>query len=579
MGAAGLVDANRALVAGGSYGGYAVNAVLAEHPDAFRAGVSLFGVGYWVNALDIAAPALKAMDRIEYGDISEARWREFYKINSPIGKAETIKVPVLYSHGAMDPRIGISETETVVKALRANGIEAPFIRFADEGHGWRKLSNRIFYFQKEADFIEKQLRHLRTMAMHSGFQADSQSRRRFEGRLVACRKVATSSAGLPESPAGRALKHVFLDCGHWRLRVVYSHPSWPLGTSAFRERTVADRQQPARRTRKNPTNAHCLRARCSPVLLRKWRDHTDIPKSGLERYAMHTSPLERKMTQQTPAGQLLATGLRFGEGPRWHNGELWFSDMHAQQVMRLASDGSLHVVVSVPQDPSGLGWLPDGQLLIVSMRDRKLMRWNGSTLMEHADLSELARHPCNDMVVDSKGRAYVGNFGFDKWGGATPGNASLICVEPNGQSRLVADDLAFPNGVVITPDGKTLIVAESYGARLTAFAVQENGDLGSRRTWAELPHDGVPDGICLDSDGCIWSALPRSNECIRLREGGEITHRIGLDQGAFACMLGGPNGDTLYVLTAASSAPERCRAEATGRIEAFVAPSARAGMP
>lgn len=285
------------------------------------------------------------------------------------------------------------------------------------------------------------------------------------------------------------------------------------------------------------------------------------------------------MIQNLTAGQLLATGLHFAEGPRWHKGELWFSDMHAQRVMRLASDGSLHTVVAVPQDPSGLGWLPDGQLLIVSMRDRKLLRWNGDTLAEHADLSPLTPYPCNDMVVDAEGRAYVGTFGFDKWAGATPGNAPLICVEPNGQARVVADDLAFPNGMVITPDGSALIVAESYGARLTAFAVQDNGDLSSRKTWAELPQGGVPDGICLDADGCIWSALPRANACIRLREGGEITHRIELDQGAFACMLGGPDGDTLYVLTAADSNPERRRAEATGRVEAFAAPSPRAGKP
>jgi dipeptidyl aminopeptidase/acylaminoacyl peptidase len=157
LAADGLVDADRALVEGYSYGGYAVNAVLAEHPNTFKAGVSGFGVGDWVNALEIASPALKATDRIEYGDIAEASWREFYKINSPIRKANKIKVPVLYSHGAMDPRIDISETETMVKALRTNGIEAPFIRFPDEGHGWRKLSNRIFYYQKMADFLEKQL--------------------------------------------------------------------------------------------------------------------------------------------------------------------------------------------------------------------------------------------------------------------------------------------------------------------------------------------------------------------------------------------------------------------------------------
>lgn len=151
------VDADRAAVRGGSYGGYMVNAVLAEYPDAFAAGVSLFGVADWVSALEVASPALKASDRIEYGDITQERWREFYATNSPINKAGRIKVPVLYSHGAMDPRIDIDETETMVKALRANGIAAPFIRIPDEGHGWRKLNNRLFYFRREAEFLREQL--------------------------------------------------------------------------------------------------------------------------------------------------------------------------------------------------------------------------------------------------------------------------------------------------------------------------------------------------------------------------------------------------------------------------------------
>ena len=151
------IDAGRAAVRGGSYGGYMVNAVLAEYPEAFAAGVSLFGVADWVSALEIASPALKASDRIEYGDITEDRWRDFYKANSPVNKAGKIKVPVLYSHGAMDPRIDIAETETMVKALRENGIAAPFVRIPDEGHGWRKLDNRLFYFRREAEFLREQL--------------------------------------------------------------------------------------------------------------------------------------------------------------------------------------------------------------------------------------------------------------------------------------------------------------------------------------------------------------------------------------------------------------------------------------
>ncbi len=157
LAAEGLVDGNRAAVMGGSYGGYAVNAVLAEYPGEFAAGVSLFGVADWITALEVASPSLKASDRIEYGDITEEKWREFYRVNSPIRKADRITVPVLYSHGVMDPRIDIYETEAMVKTLRANGVSAPFIRIPDEGHGWRKLSNRLFYFRKQAEFVEEQL--------------------------------------------------------------------------------------------------------------------------------------------------------------------------------------------------------------------------------------------------------------------------------------------------------------------------------------------------------------------------------------------------------------------------------------
>lgn len=285
------------------------------------------------------------------------------------------------------------------------------------------------------------------------------------------------------------------------------------------------------------------------------------------------------MTETVLTGRVIARGLRFAEGPRWHAGALWFSDMHAQQVMRMTPDGDLRQMLSVANDPSGLGWMPDGRLLIVSMLDRKLLCWDGTALSEHADLSTLAHHPCNDMVVDRRGHAYVGHFGFDKWGGATPQNASLICVDSSGTPRVVADDLAFPNGAAITPDGRTLIVAESYGARLTAFSIEPSGDLTNRRLWAPIPDNGVPDGICLDTEGCVWAALPRSRATVRIREGGEITHRINHEQGAFACMLGGVKGKTLYVTTAASSDRARCRAELSGRIEAYEAPCAHAGLP
>ena len=272
-------------------------------------------------------------------------------------------------------------------------------------------------------------------------------------------------------------------------------------------------------------------------------------------------------------------GLAFGEGPRWHEGALWLSDMHAGEVLRVGTDGQVNTVVEVENSPSGLGWLPDGQLLVVSMQDRRLLRFDGSQLHEHADLSPFATFHCNDMVVDGTGRAYVGNFGFDLHTGGKPVAARLVCVETDGSARAVADDLMFPNGTVITPDGSTLIIAESFGARLTAFDIAANGDLSNRRVWAELPKGAVPDGICLDSEGGIWSASPTTCECIRQDEGGEITHRVELGQGAFACMLGGADGTTLYILTADSSDPAECAANRTGKIEAAAAPYPGTGWP
>ena len=276
---------------------------------------------------------------------------------------------------------------------------------------------------------------------------------------------------------------------------------------------------------------------------------------------------------------VLLTGLAFGEGPRWHDGALWLSDMHNHRVIRVGADGAAETVVEVPAQPSGLGWLPDGDLLVVSMVDRRLLRWDGRHLTEHANLMQLARFHCNDMVVDAAGRAYVGNFGFDLHAQANPEPADLICVHPDGRARVVARDLMFPNGTVITPDGGTLIVAESWGRRLSAFDVAPDGSLDNRRVWAELPSGAVPDGICLDAAGGIWSASPSSNECVRQIEGGEVRHRVRVDQGAFACMLGGSEGRTLYILTAGSSEPATCRETLSGRVETWEAPYAHAGLP
>ena len=275
----------------------------------------------------------------------------------------------------------------------------------------------------------------------------------------------------------------------------------------------------------------------------------------------------------------LTTGLCFGEGPRWHDDQLWLSDMHAHQVLKVSYSGETTPVIEVENRPSGLGWLPNGDLLVVSMTDSRILRFDGEKLVTHADLSSLASFHCNDMVVDSNGRAYVGNFGFDLMAGAAPAPAELICVEPDGSARIVADQLMFPNGIVITEDASTLIVAETFSARLTAFDILDNGDLTNRRIWAELPQGAVPDGICLDSHGGIWSASPTSHDCIRQIEGGEVTHRIELEQAAYACILGGADGNTLFVLTADSSDPEECKASRSGRVVSCQVPFNRAGRP
>ena len=262
-------------------------------------------------------------------------------------------------------------------------------------------------------------------------------------------------------------------------------------------------------------------------------------------------------------------GLAFPEGPRWHDGRLWFSDQHDRRVVATDADGKSETVVDVPEQPSGLGWLPDGTLLVVSMLDRKLMRYDGSALALHADLSALAPAPCNDMVVDARGRAYVGNFGYDMFGGGEYRTTNLVAVDPDGRAWEAADDLAFPNGCVVTPNGRTLIVGESAGARLVAFDIEDDGTLTNRREWAQLqPLGATADGICLDAEGAVWIADPLHNAVVRIADGGEVLDRRTTEQGAFACELGGDDGCTLFVCTydaAASASPEP---KPIGRVEA-----------
>ena len=273
----------------------------------------------------------------------------------------------------------------------------------------------------------------------------------------------------------------------------------------------------------------------------------------------------------------LLTGLVFGESPRWHDDRLWFSDMSAAEVIALDLAGKSEIVARVPT--LGLGFLPDGRLLIVSMRDGLLLRRErDGSLVTHADLTGLSRHPWNDLVVDGRGNAYVNNVGFDFPGGEfRPGTLALVT--PDGSARQVADGLAFPNGMVVTPDNATLIVAESYGARLTAFDIAADGGLSSQRVWAAL--DGAhPDGICLDAEGAVWYGDVPAKRCVRVREGGEALQTIELDRGCFACMLGGVEKRTLFMMAAEfSNSANMAGGARTGQVLAVEAPAPGVGWP
>ena len=276
--------------------------------------------------------------------------------------------------------------------------------------------------------------------------------------------------------------------------------------------------------------------------------------------------------------KVLLDGLLFPESPRWHDGKLWFSDMQGLHVMTLDMDGNAEKIVEVQCSPSGLGWLPDGRLLVVSMMDRRLLRFDPAGLVEIADLSELASFHCNDMVVDKQGRAYIGNFGFDLAADAPVKPAQIVLVTPDGNARIVAEDVYFPNGTVITPDGRTLILAETWGNCLTAFDIESDGTLKNRRIWANL-ESTYPDGICLDAEGAIWVAAPHPGEVLRVQQGGNITHRLTVSTKPYACMLGGLDRRTLFVCTAGCSDPDEVRANPDGKIEIIDVEVAGAGLP
>ncbi len=267
-------------------------------------------------------------------------------------------------------------------------------------------------------------------------------------------------------------------------------------------------------------------------------------------------------------------GLAFPECPRWHEGSLYFSDMHDGKLWR----GSKKLF-DLSNYPAGIGWLPDGTMQVVCMKERRLYRATAGALKPFCDLSAIATGQTNDMVIDREGRAYVGNFGFDLNAGEQPRTTVLIAVEPDGNARVAAEDLWFPNGMVITPDGKTLIVAETFASRLTAFDIVTGGALTNRRVFAAL--DGIyPDGICLDAEGAVWVSCAEGFKTIRVVEGGAITHEIPHEgRHSFACMLGGSDSCDLFICTASHHLPHKTVELRSGRIERVRVDVPHAGLP
>lgn len=308
------------------------------------------------------------------------------------------------------------------------------------------------------------------------------------------------------------------------------------------------------------------------------RDAVDLGRARRPRPALPAPPLCARLPRHMVMHslRLLHDGGRFFESPRWHDGAWWASDFYDHRVLRLDGEGRSTTVCEVEGRPSGLDWLPEGDLLVVSMADHRLLRLRDGRLTVHADLAAFCRSPLNDLVVDEFGHAFTADFGFDLMAGADPEPTSLLRVDPDGRVRVVADDMLFPNGAVITRDGRHLIVGETVGCRYSAFDLDAGGVLTGRRVWAQLaptPPLGsyaetlagvlvAPDGCCLDADGAIWAADAVGSRVLRVQEGGAIVEEIATPDGfgAFACMLGGPDGRTLLVCAAPDFAEARRRA-------------------
>jgi sugar lactone lactonase YvrE len=282
-----------------------------------------------------------------------------------------------------------------------------------------------------------------------------------------------------------------------------------------------------------------------------------------------------------PELQTLMTGLVFGEQPRWHEERLWFSDWGTQEVIAVDLEGKSEVILRAPSFPCCVDWLPDGRVLVVSGRDGLLLRKEpDGSLVTHANLSGISDPPAgNELVVDGRGNAYVNGGGFDLMADEDFAPGIVALVAPDGSARQVADGIAFPNGMVVTPDNATLIVAESYANKLTAFDIAADGSLSNRRVWADLDR-GVPDGLCLDAENAVWYGDVPNTRCVRVREGGEVLQTIDLDRGCFACALGAADRRTLFLIATKWSGPANMfDGPPTGQVLTVQAPAPGAGWP
>jgi sugar lactone lactonase YvrE len=288
------------------------------------------------------------------------------------------------------------------------------------------------------------------------------------------------------------------------------------------------------------------------------------------------------MTTDTKTLVDSTTGLKFTESPRWHNGKLWFLDIHDNRIKTVDLSGSVATVVELPFIPNGFGLTPEGTVLVGDAFQRRIYRWAGTALEHVADISGVTEFCLSDGIVDAQGRLYIGDIGYNFVDPAAKPveTCVIVLVGPDGRASVVADKLLFPNGMVITPNGRTLIVGETLGHRLTAFDIQDNGSLGNRRVWAQLPSSISPDGICLDAQGGVWCANPEgADSVVRVREGGEITDRIKLATNAYAVMLGGPERRHLFISASGSHDPAEIRRNPSASFQVVEVDVPGAGIP